>query len=162
MNTITHALLPVIAAGVYERAYLGENERRGSLSNRDILLIGVAGAAADLLDPHLSLAHRYTSWTHTMITWAGFALILAGLHAWRGNLLSRQLMAWLSGAYLLHLFCDAIAGGIAWLYPVVPNAIIGAYFVPPILWIPSDILCVLATYGIFRAIPRYHRLTNSG
>lgn len=161
MNTITHGLLPVITAGMCERAYLGPDGRRGFFSRRDILLIGLAGAAPDLFDPHLSLADRYSSWTHNVFAWAGFTLLVVVLHAWRSQLISRRLGLWLSAAYLLHLFCDAIAGGIAWLYPFATDSIIGQYLVPSKLWIPLDLVCFLTTYFIFRAIPRFKKLTNT-
>ena len=162
MNTITHALLPVIAAGVCGRAYLGAEARGNAFSRRGFLLIGVAGAAPDLLDPHLSLADRYSSWTHSVVAWAGFTLILVVLHAWRAGIIDRRLGLWLSGGYLLHLFCDAIAGGIAWLYPFAPDAIVGHYLISPRLWLPLDLACLLFTYFLFRAIPRFRKVKSSG
>jgi len=157
MNTITHALLPVIAAGVSERADLGPESRRGSLTTRDFLFIGLAGAAPDLLDPHLSLADRYSSWTHNLAAWAGFSLLIVAVLLWQRQGFSLRLAAWLSGAYLLHLFCDAIAGGIAWLSPFAADSIIGSYLVSPALWLPLDVACLLATYLRFRAVPRLRK-----
>lgn len=59
----------------------------------------------------------------------------------------------LSGAYLLHMVCDAISGGIAWAYPFGPQ-IIGARLVRHIWWIPLDLACGVTAYLIFRAIPK--------
>ncbi|MGK0185401.1 MAG: hypothetical protein ACI9R3_001179 [Verrucomicrobiales bacterium] len=47
-------------------------------------------------------------------------------------------------AVLLHLICDAAAGGIAWLYPL-QNKIIGGPYIPLPLWFLSDVACVIVT-----------------
>ena len=145
MNTVTHALLPVIVTRLVAKkaAWLG---RWG------LAFIGVAGALPDLLSPHLSLAARMSSWSHGLPFWSA---LTAGLIL--GSLLSRsrfttRLALACSAAYLLHLFCDAISGGINWAYPVA-DRIWGAYWVDPLLWVPLDILCLLACYAIFRLIP---------
>ena len=59
-------------------------------------------------------------------------------------------------AYFLHLFCDAIAGGINWLSPV-GDAFWGEYWFPVILWTPMDVVLVLTCYFLFRAIPGWKR-----
>jgi len=60
MNTVTHTLIPAIIAGICARAYRKPEKRSEPLSSRDILIIGLFGAAPDLLNPHLSLDARYT------------------------------------------------------------------------------------------------------
>ena len=154
MNTVTHALLPVIAAGLYERSYAPKSRRRGTLSSNAIALVGIFGAAPDLLNPHISLAARYTSWSHGLFFWASLTTTLVLYGAVRR--LKRpywSIAPWLSGAYLLHLACDAISGGIAWAYPFTYQ-IIGARIVSYRWWIPLDLVCAVAAYLIFRAIPR--------
>lgn len=145
MNTVTHALLPVIATrlSVGKATWLG---RWG------LAFIGLAGALPDLLSPHLSLAARMSSWSHGLPFWSALTvgLILGSLFS-RGRFTTRLALA-CSAAYLLHLFCDAISGGINWGYPVA-DRIWGAYWVDPILWVPLDILCLLVGYAIFRLIP---------
>lgn len=154
MNTVTHALLPVIAAGLYERSYAPTNRHRGTFSPKTIALIGIFGAAPDLLNPHLSLAARYTSWSHGLFFWG---LLTMGLVIYAAIRRSKQSLwatvAWLSGAYLLHMGCDAISGGIAWAYPF-GHQIVGARIVTYQWWMPLDIVCGVTAYLIFRAIPR--------
>jgi putative exporter of polyketide antibiotics len=154
MNTVTHALLPVIAAGLYERSYAAKSSRRRTLSPNAIALVGVFGAAPDLLNPHLSLAARYTSWSHGLFFWASLTTTFVLYGAVRR--LKRPywlIVPWLSGAYLLHLGCDAISGGIAWAYPF-GYQIIGARIVSYRWWVPLDLVCGVTAYLIFRAIPR--------
>jgi hypothetical protein len=153
MNTLTHALLPVIAAGLYEKSYAPKSQRRGILGPKAIILIGVFGAAPDLINPHLSLSSRYSSWSHGLPFWTALTLGLVLYAAIRRS--ERPLWttaAWLSGAYLLHLVCDGISGGIAWAYPF-GHQIVGARLVTYRWWIPLDIVCASITYFIFRGIP---------
>ncbi len=156
MNTITHALLPAIAAGLYERSYLDEGDRRGVFSTKRLIVIGIFGAAPDILNPHIYLEERYTSWSHGIPFWAILTMGLMGFWLVRRRDYPFFMVAWLSGAYLLHIFCDAISGGVAWLYPF-GKSIAGAYYIPPIWWIPLDISCFLFAYGLFRAIPHIRR-----
>lgn len=154
MNTVTHALLPVIAAGLYERSYALKNRHRGVLSPKVIALIGIFGAAPDLLNPHLSMAARLTSWSHGLFFWSllTMALVLyGGLRRLKRPYWS--IVPWLSVAYLLHMVCDAISGGISWAYPF-GNQIVGGRFFSHIWWTPLDLVCGVTAYFIFRAIPR--------
>ena len=145
MDIFTHALLPVILTGAVAR----RPDLRGKWS---LIAIGLAGALPDLLSPHLSLAARMTSWSHGLPCWAGLtaAMILMALGS-RGKM-SVALASVLSGAYLLHLFCDAISGGVNFFYPL-GNWIWGDYWVDPIWWIPLDVICFLICYWMFRYIP---------
>jgi len=149
MNTVTHALLPVIAT----RLAAGKAPWLGRWG---LIAVGIAGALPDVLSPHLSLAARMSSWSHGLLFWGVLTVILL-----LASLLSRRRMTIrlaiaCSAAYLLHLFCDAISGGINWAYPVA-DRIWGAYWVDPILWVPLDILCLLACYAIFRLIPLWKK-----
>ena len=154
MNTVTHALLPVIAAGLYERSYAPPSRHRGTLSPKTIAVIGIFGAVPDLLNPHLSLAARYSSWSHGLFFWA---LLTVGLVIYAVIRRSKPsiwaTVVWLSGAYLFHLVCDAISGGIVWTYPF-GQQIVGARIVSHIWWAPVDIVCGVTAYLVFRAIPR--------
>ena len=154
MNTVTHALLPIIAAGLYERSYAPKSRRRGTLSPKAIALIGIFGAAPDLLNPHLSLQARYASWSHSLYFWLALTVALLLYAAIRPTQRSVWIIvAWLSGAYLLHMACDAISGGIAWAYPF-GHQIIGARLVSYRWWTSLDIVCFVTAYFIFRAIPK--------
>lgn len=149
MNTVTHALLPVIIAGICERSYAEKSGRRGIFSPKNLIVIGVFGAAPDLLNPHLSLAARYVSWSHGVSFLLFLTMVLFVLGRFGKWKFPVHLIASLAGAYALHLFCDAIAGGIAWQYPF-GRAVIGAYYISPTYWIPLDIGCILVCYVMFR------------
>ena len=145
MNTVTHGLAPLLIAHACLRG-------KGRLSGKQLVVVGLCGAAPDLLDPHLTLADRQTSWSHGLPAWVGMTLVLILVAlVWKDRCPKRLVLAG-SLAYLFHLFCDAIAGGINWLSPFgkLPW---GEYWFPVILWTPTDVVLVLATYFVFRAIP---------
>ena len=145
MDIFTHALLPVILTGV-------ATKRRDLRGRWALVAIGIAGALPDVLSPHLSLEARMTSWSHGIPCWAALtiAMILVALGS-RGKI-SVVLALVLSGAYLLHLLCDAISGGVNFLYPF-GNGIWGDYWVDPIWWVPLDVICFLSCYWMFRYAP---------
>ncbi|WP_338689617.1 metal-dependent hydrolase [Haloferula helveola] len=148
MNTATHALAPLLIVHALGRSKW--------VARRKLWLVGLFGALPDLLCPHLSLDARMTSWSHGLPAWGGFTLALMVAVPLSRGWLGWRLAIACSLAYLLHLFCDAIAGGINWLYPVA-DGIWGKYWVPPIYWTPIDIVLVLTTYFVFRAIPRWRK-----
>ncbi len=152
MDTVTHALLPVIITAVALR-----DKRPDWLRGRGgWIVIGIAGALPDLLSPHLSIDSRLNSWSHGLPFWlllSSLILLSSTLprSLWNWRL---ALIAWL--AYGLHLFCDGISGGINLLYPY-RTLIWGDYWVPPIYWIPLDIVCVLTCYWMFRLKPLWQK-----
>ena len=73
MNVLTHALLPALLAA----PLLPQTTPRVFYVSGGI--VALAGALPDLLTPHLSLAARYASWSHTVFAWAGFNILLIGL-----------------------------------------------------------------------------------
>lgn len=149
MNTVTHALAPVILAHVV----LSRSKRLGAWS---LVAIGVAGALPDLLTPHMTLESRMISWSHGLPSWAAFTGILFVISLLSKQRISNRMAGIMSLSYLLHLVCDAVSGGINVLYPV-KNLIWGAYWVSPMLWIPLDILCLLTCYYLFRFRPLWAR-----
>jgi membrane-bound metal-dependent hydrolase YbcI (DUF457 family) len=142
MDTVTHALLPVILAEV---ALKGQKRFGG----RGLVLIGVAGALPDLLNPHVSLEARLQSWSHGLPFWAAFSICVMLAVFVSKQRLSPGLGFLICAAYLLHLICDAISGGINWLYPV-SDFVWGKFWVHPVYWIPLDIFCLLTCYALFR------------
>jgi hypothetical protein len=98
----------------------------------------------DLLWPHLSLAARYASPTHTVWFLAAFGLIAA----WAGRFVDRdhprRAAALMAAACAFHLFCDAIAGGIKWGYPFFPD-VVGWRLVPYWTWPYLDLAMVALT-----------------
>ena len=145
MDTITHALAPVILT----RLAFG---KPAWMPRFGLVAIGVAGAMPDLVNPHLSLAARMTSWSHGLPFWGGLTVVLLGFALVKRRLLPVRLAVLLSAAYLLHMVCDAISGGINWMFPV-GNFVWGDYFVDPVWWIPLDVVCVLTAYVMFRLVP---------
>ena len=138
MWIITHTLSPVVVIAAGEALAIEKTKKR-IFEARHYVLFAASGALPDVLYPHLSLADRYSSWTHTLWFLLGFIplAILAGRFlVVRRRALTIVLMIF---SCAFHLFCDAIAGGIAWLYPV-SNAIIGRYFVPSGWWFTLDII----------------------
>jgi len=145
MNTITHALIPVICVRLIARhpKWLGRWR---------LVQVGLAGALPDLLNPHFSLEARMTSWSHGLPFWFAVSTILVvGSIIGRGRL-SLQGAICMSMAYLLHIACDAISGGIDFLYPF-GSWIWGYYWVDPLWWIPLDIILILLAYLLFRILP---------
>ena len=157
MNTLTHALLPVVGASM--------DGKRSPLcggrywNGRRALFLAACGAAPDLLDPHLSIAARHASWSHGIPALAAFSvLLLAAGYAGKWGLDTR-LAIWGSAAYALHLFCDAVSGGIAPLYPF-SAAVVGEYYVPPTVWLSLDMACALTVYLLMLALPRWRAVRS--
>ncbi len=155
MYVLTHALAPVVLCATVDAVCL---ERTGSrlLRGRHYLAIGLAGALPDLLSPHLSLAARYSSWSHTawfLLLFVPVALLLSRLFPERRALLATLMIL----ACAFHLFCDAIAGGIAWGYPFTTETI-GRSLVPATLWWKLDVACVALTAGLGSWLRRRDRL----
>ncbi len=117
-----------------------------------LLAIGLAGAMPDLLNPHLSLASRMTSWSHGLPFWGGLTVMLLVFAMVKPRVLPVKLALLLSAAYLFHMVCDAISGGINWMHPV-GKFVWGDYYVDPVWWIPLDVVCVLTVYVMFRLVP---------
>lgn len=115
----THFSAPVILAGSVNLFRLFRGRQR-IFSNCALFAIGVCGVLPDLLSPHLRLNARLTSWTHTV--W--FATACFSVIAWHVSRNPGGLSPSFGGmcglAVVLHLFGDAISGGIAPLYPLSP------------------------------------------
>lgn len=145
MDAISHALIPVLCVRLATKGpeWLG---RWG------LVYIGVSGALPDLLNPHLSLESRMISWSHGLPFWLGLSMAFLVTSLFLRDKFSPQLAACMSSAYLLHIACDAISGGIDLLYPF-GTWVVGYYWVDPMLWIPIDIVLILVSYWLFRILP---------
>ena len=76
MTVVSHFMLPVIVAGLFELRAVTRSGR--SLFGRGgLALVGACGTLPDLLTPHLGLQARYCSWSHTL--WFLAAALLLGL-----------------------------------------------------------------------------------
>ncbi|RYD49612.1 MAG: metal-dependent hydrolase [Verrucomicrobiaceae bacterium] len=153
MDTITHALAPVILT----RLVLG---KPAWMPKYGLVFIGLAGALPDLLNPHITLESRLASWSHGLPFWTGLSTVLLVTALARPRLLHVKLAALLSAAYLFHMACDAISGGINWLHPF-GTFVWGAYLVNPLWWIPMDVILILTAYYLFRLQPLRARLKNA-
>jgi hypothetical protein len=153
MFVVTHALVPVVACIA---ADLGGLRFRGEriFPPKSLALVGVFGVLPDLCSPHISLAARYASWSHTL--WFMIGLIPAALFA--ASFFERRFLGVVAAACwsasLLHLAADAISGGIAWLHPWRPD-ILGARLIPFRFWFVGDLLfLVLVLFGLW-LLPRF-------
>lgn len=153
MNVLSHALIPVIASSFDVKRSRVESESSYWNAKR-LTFLAVCGAAPDLLDPHLYLASRLSSWSHGVPALLGVALVLFSLSRAGKFGLETRLAAWGVSAYALHLCCDAISGGIAPLYPLSP-VVIGAYYIPPVLWPMLDFGFLFIAYFLRFALPRW-------
>jgi hypothetical protein len=119
VNVVTHACAPVVIALAIDALRL-HNGRNRLFSNRPLIAIGLAGALPDLLNPHLSLRARYSSWTHTLwfilAVYPVFAVICRNWFRQQRVLLTHFL--WL--ATVAHLATDTISNGTRPLYPYGP------------------------------------------
>ncbi|WAC19986.1 metal-dependent hydrolase [Luteolibacter sp. SL250] len=154
MDTLTHALAPVIIVKLCTK-------RAEDAGWRVLLPIAGAGALPDLLNPHLSLEARVASWSHGLPCWALVTMIfMLGSMLMARRFRLRTALA-CSAAYLFHLFCDAISGGINWFSPFGTFQW-GEYWVSPLLWIPLDVICVLVCYYLFRLAPVWRKRRAQG
>lgn len=145
MDTITHALIPVILTRLVAK-------RASWLGRWGLIAIGIAGALPDLLTPHFTLESRLYSWSHGIPFWIAFTLVVTSASICSRGRIPFRLTIIMTSAYLFHILCDAISGGVNFLYPY-RDWIWGDYWVDPILWIPFDIVCMLTCYWMFRILP---------
>ena len=153
MDIFTHALLPVILVGAIAK--------RPDLRGRwQLVSIGIAGALPDILCPHLSLEARMASWSHGIPCWFMLTIVMLMISYFSRRRIAAGFASLLSGAYFLHMMCDAISGGVNFFHPF-GNGSWGDYWVDPIWWIPLDIACFLTVYFMFRVAPRMRALKQS-
>jgi len=118
---------------------------------RSLWTVGIFGILPDLCSPHISLDARYSSWSHTVWFMGGLVLVagMAGTFQERGSRWKVALACWFASA--LHLACDAVSGGIAWLYPWRDD-VVGRYFIPPEQWMWFDAGFVLLAWLLVRSL----------
>lgn len=146
MSPVTHALLPMIIGCRWLP------KRDGMPSLRAEAVVGVFGMMPDILNPHISLDARHHSWSHTLLVWAVITVIIAIIAVKKPALLGWRLAALLSLAYLGHLACDAISGGIAPLLPFSP-LVVGAPLFPFRWWFICDFILLFIAYVLLRVLP---------
>ncbi len=149
MNVITHALLPaLLATPVLRKTWPG-------VFYREAGIVALGGGLPDILHPHLSLAARYASWTHTVFALAGFGLLLLAATLWRPERLPRRLALLAFAALALHLFGDAVSGGIAFFRPLA-GTIVAAHprWISHHAWPWLDAACILASLALAAVLAR--------
>lgn len=151
MTPISHALLPVFLG----RRWIPHKNKIPV--PRIVALVALCGALPDILSPHLSLDARYTALSHTAWALLAFSLAIAALSRLAPTLFTPSISLLCLAAYAGHLFCDAIAGGIAFFHPV-SSAVQGKHLLPFWLWITSDGLLLFYLYVIYRWQPLRRRI----
>lgn len=156
----THTLLPVCLGLAVENLSLAKG--KGHVFPEWALpVIGLFGALPDLCTPHISLEARMASWSHTVWFMAGLIPVCAMVCSFfpKGYRWRVAVALWL--ASLLHLFADAIAGGIAWLQPWRPD-VIGDYYIHSDYWLWWDMGFVFLTWLLVRLRPHSEALGMEG
>ena len=144
MFATTHIALPVIAAQVLNLRFVVRSGRQ--LFNRwHFTAIGICGFLPDIVNPHLDLWARYSSWSHTAWFFIGFLFIaLASTRFLPKQHRLTMHLCWF--AVLLHILCDLISGGVNLLPPY--SAIVGDYWVVPELWLYTDLFSIITLYTL--------------
>lgn len=133
----THALLPVsVCLGADHLRLLSGRERWFGAAG--LAVVAGFGVLPDLCSPHISLADRYDSWSHTVGFLAGAVLAAAAAGSFfeTGGRLVVAVACWLAVA--LHLAADALSGGIVWLSPW-RDGVLGGQFIPFRYWLWCDL-----------------------
>ena len=155
MNIFTHTLLPIVGVQVFQRTKtIGPD---AYWDRKKIFWVGFFGALPDLLNPHLSLEARYSSWSHGIPAIFAIPILLLIFRSLAHKKIDTKLILWLSGAYLFHSFSDMISGGIALLYPF-HSSVIGDYYISPIWWFHIDFACVFTAYLLYRIMLKKRKI----
>jgi len=138
----THIGIPILAASAIDLLRLKKKKKR-IFTDRQIHFIGAAGVLPDILWPHLSLASRHSSWTHTL--W--FLILLLPIVLIVSKKLSpnnwKVFSIFFVAAALIHIVLDGLAGGVSFLYPL--GEVYGDYYIPWKAWFYSDLVFVTIT-----------------
>ena len=104
------------------------------LPRRSLWVVGVFGVLPDLFSPHLSLAARYASGSHSIVFLVGVIVLAAAAGSFfeNGRRLMVAVVCWC--AVVLHLAADALSGGIVPGYPV-PFEVLGGAYIPFRFWV---------------------------
>lgn len=127
---------------------------------KELVVVGLFGALPDLLNPHLSLESRLSSWSHGLPFVACLAVLLLLACIPARSPLTPAKAGYLLLAYVLHLVCDALSGGIAYLYPLRHDVIGDAYIPPGLWWFFSDFVHIITAYVLLRLLPYISKHIN--
>jgi len=144
MNIITHALAPVIII-----QWLNPKLKNSNIKFLGLMLL--FGALPDLLNPHFTLEGRLLSWSHALPCWLTITIFLWLTHRYLKSYLPLTIACFCSFAYLFHIACDAITGGVSLFYPF-NKYLFGGYYIHSLLWIALDIVSLVLFYIYFRSV----------
>ena len=148
MSPITHTLLPALLAS----PFLVRSRARDYYGSAAV--VALVGLLPDLVNPHISLAARFASWSHNLFAFAGFlAILLVMLLLKSPKALSIRLVLLMSLAYASHLFLDGISGGVACLYPTSRH-VFGVRLIRWENWLLVDAAVILLCCVAFWWIPQ--------
>lgn len=151
MTPVSHALLPVF----FGRRWIPRND--GVPSLRITAVVALCGALPDVLSPHLSLDARHAAASHTLWAWTLFSGLIFVLHKTMPPAFPRPVAVLCSLAYMGHILCDLITGGVALLYPF-STSVQGKNHLPYWLWIACDGSLILYVYLAYRWLPLRKRI----
>ena len=154
MTPVSHALLPVF----FGQRWIPQTP--SGPSPRIVVIVALSGVLPDLINPHLSLDARHTAWSHSLVAWLIFTCVVAALAWWFPRVFTKPVLILCSAAFLGHLGCGAITGGIAGLLPF-SKTVHGGNYLPYWLWITCDGALLLYFYLIYRWIPLRRRFKKS-
>ncbi len=153
MLIFTHSLGLVAVKQVVEIRHPEKYEYFNQL--KGWIAIAVAGVLPDLLSPHLSLADRYNSFSHSLIFTCVFLACCATFFAFLYRKPYGSLPVWCAAAYVLHLAEDMISGGIDFL---ASGHVPGEYYVPPMYWPLIDLYIIVIVVLLDRKIRKQHKI----
>ncbi len=148
MTPITHALLPAVLSS----PLLPRWRPRDYYVAAGI--VALSGLLPDILTPHISLAARFASWSHSIFAFAGFMVLVLVLALSAPEGLPWRLALLASFAYLSHLFLDGIAGGVPGLYPL-SHAVFGMRLIRFHSWLYFDVVFLLLSCVVFWWLPAW-------
>ena len=147
MTPISHALIPVCLGSQWIP------KKDGAPTWRMFLAVAASGVMPDLLNPHLRLEARHEVWSHSLMAWGGFALLVLATLLLRFRGRGHGAVAALCVlAYGAHLGCDAVTGGIALMQPFA-DTITGRHMLPFWAWTVSDVGLTVLAYFLYRGVP---------
>lgn len=149
MSPISHALLPTFIG----RRWISTTNDKPTA--REFFLIAFCGVLPDILSPHWTIESRHASLSHTIYALGLFssAIFIAS----RAFPLLKRLSLLCIFAYALHIFCDAIAGGVNLFYPY-QSKVYGRHYLPFLAWLISDAALLFYVYMIYRWVPMRKRM----
>ena len=148
MTPITHALLPAVLSS----PLLPRSRPRDYYVAAGI--VALSGLLPDILTPHISLAARFASWSHSIFAYAGFTVLVLVLALFAPRRFPWRLALLASSAYLSHLFLDGIAGGVPGLYPL-SHTVFGMRLIRFHSWLYFDVAFLLLGCLVFWWLPAW-------